>query len=508
MASSILISFILGSFMIYTFKTSIDDEIDNLQITMLEDFDRLIKYEVDSIISLLEILEGNSQKGIYSKEEAISIASQIVRDIRYGGDGYFWVDTSQGVNIILRGGPSEGTSRIDLQDKKDTFIIKNFISSALAGGGYTDYYFPKTEGGVALPKRSYSAYFEPFDWVVGTGNYIDDIFVILQEKEDKAYLKLRHNLRLSLFIILLSLAGVIPLSILLGRKISRPIVYAASLAERIASGDLTQDYNGQFDGLKDEIGSLLTSLHGMTENLNRIIQSIRSSSEQVSGGSEQISATTQQIASGANMQASSVEEISSSMEELTANIQQNSSNAVQAEEISRKVSEEAALGGEAVGETVLAMRSISQRIGIIDEIARNTNMLALNAAIEAARAGEAGKGFAVVASEVRKLAENSGKAAGEIMDISSNSLEIAEKAGGIISDLIPQILKSSELTQEITVSSREQFSGAEQINSGIQQLDKVIQQNASASEELASMSEELAGQSKMMEEDVDFFKIG
>jgi methyl-accepting chemotaxis protein len=195
------------------------------------------------------------------------------------------------------------------------------------------------------------------------------------------------------------------------------------------------------------------------------------------------------------------------MEELAGNIQQNTENAQKANEIAVNVSKEAAVGGESVNDTVLAMRSIAEKIKIIEDIARNTNMLALNAAIEAARAGDAGKGFAVVASEVRKLAENSGKAASEITEISVSSVDAAEKAGTIINELVPKIQETAELVQEITVASEEQSRGAEQINQAIQQLDTVIQQNASASEELASMSEELNGQSDMMMQNIAYFKL-
>jgi methyl-accepting chemotaxis protein len=190
---------------------------------------------------------------------------------------------------------------------------------------------------------------------------------------------------------------------------------------------------------------------------------------------------------------------------MTAHIRQNADNAIETEKIATVAAMDAQGSGEAVTETVGAMKEIAEKITIIEEIARQTNLLALNAAIEAARAGEQGKGFAVVAAEVRKLAERSQKAAGEINDLSCNSVEVAEKAGNLLIALVPNIQKTAELVQEISAASREQDAGAEQISKSIQQLDSVIQQNASASEEMASTAEELSGQAEQLSEMISFF---
>jgi methyl-accepting chemotaxis protein len=193
---------------------------------------------------------------------------------------------------------------------------------------------------------------------------------------------------------------------------------------------------------------------------------------------------------------------------MASSIRQNTDNALQTEKISIKSSVDAKEGGKAVIETVAAMKEIATKISIIEEIARQTNLLALNAAIEAARAGEHGKGFAVVASEVRKLAERSQSAAGEISSLSSRSVSIAEQAGEMLTKMVPDIQKTAELVQEITASSKEQDTGAEQINKAIQQLDQVIQQNASASEEMASTSEELSSQAEQLQHSISYFDIG
>jgi methyl-accepting chemotaxis protein len=195
------------------------------------------------------------------------------------------------------------------------------------------------------------------------------------------------------------------------------------------------------------------------------------------------------------------------MEEMAANIKQNAENAQQTEKIARQSSLDAQASGEAVGKAVTAMQTIAEKITVVQEIARQTDLLALNAAVEAARAGEHGKGFAVVASEVRKLAERSQQAAAEISALSSSTVKVAAEAGEMLTKLVPDIKRTAELVEEISAACREQDIGADQINQAIQQLDKVTQQNASASEEMSSTSEELAAQAEQLQSTVAFFRL-
>jgi methyl-accepting chemotaxis protein len=312
-------------------------------------------------------------------------------------------------------------------------------------------------------------------------------------------------------IMLIFLLAGAALGIILALFITRSITRAvggepgtiASIAERIASGDL--DIKADKD--KKLIG-INKSLIDMGEHLRDIVSSVQTAVGQVASGSEQISTTSQQMSQGATEQAASAEEVSSSVEELAATIKQNTDNSLATEQISQKAAVDAAEGGKAVNEAVAAMKVIAGKIDIINEIARQTNLLALNAAIEAARAGEAGKGFAVVASEVRKLAERSQTAAGEITTLSASTVASAAKAGEIISRIVPDIRKTADLVQEISSASREQASGSDQIGKAMVQLDTVIQQNASASEEMASMAEELSGQAVQLSETMSFFKLG
>ncbi len=246
----------------------------------------------------------------------------------------------------------------------------------------------------------------------------------------------------------------------------------------------------------------------LTRSVMNVVTSIESTSDNVSAGTEQISSSSEDLSQGASEQAASVEEISSALEEMTATIRQNADNAGQTEKIAAKSATDAKESGEAMRHTVNAMKNIADRISIIQEIARQTNLLSLNASIEAARAGEHGRGFAVVASEVQKLAERSQVAAGEISLLSSSSVQIAEKAGEMLGMLVPDIQKTAELVAEINAASSEQANGAEQINTAVQQLNSVVQQNASGAEELAATAEQLSAQTVYMQDAVNFLKTG
>ena len=322
-----------------------------------------------------------------------------------------------------------------------------------------------------------------------------------------------------------------------------PLNVAAEYVDRISKGDIpaqiTDNYNGDFNEIKINLNVLIDALNRITvgarqvaqgnlmvdlkersdkdelmkalitrvRQLTSVISEVNGAADSVAAGSLELSSGAETLSQAASEQAAAAEEASSSMEEMTANIRQNADNTQQTEKIAVKSAEDAKAGAEAVAKTVFAMRQIAGKITIIEEIARQTNMLALNAAIEAARAGAHGKGFAVVASEVRKLAERSQQAAREISELSASSVAVAERAGEMLSRILPDIRKTAELVQEISASGKEQDSGAGQINKAIQQLDQVIQQNASAAEEMAATAQELSSQAEQLKGAVSFFMV-
>jgi methyl-accepting chemotaxis protein len=311
----------------------------------------------------------------------------------------------------------------------------------------------------------------------------------------------RFTLAVGIVLVLCVVSGII---IGIVKKTIRPITEAVEINKAIAQGDLTMKVKAKTN---DEIGQMMTATSTMIDRLHSIINGVRSASQKVATGSQELAASAKNISIAANKQAETVDGISSSMEEMSSNIRQNADITQQNEGIALRAGRGALETGEAVNKAVSAMKKIAGKISIIEEISRQTNLLALNAAIEAARAGEHGKGFAVVASEVRKLAEKSQTAAGEISELSFSSVEIAEKAGEMLSELVPDIQQTAELVQKISASSNEQNSETGQINKSLQQLHRVIQQNLSTFENMAATSDELVSESQQLESSIGFFKI-
>ncbi len=306
------------------------------------------------------------------------------------------------------------------------------------------------------------------------------------------------------------IAIVMMLCLLMGYQISRQIIRSLAqsidFSKKLASGDFSTRFPVPANS-KDETHQVLAAMNDMANTLETIIRDVWAATEQITNASEQVSATSQALAQGSNEQAASLEETTTAIEEMNAGLEQNAENAQSTRTIANQTEEMSLKGGKAVEETVKAMRSIAQKIGIIEEISYQTNLLALNAAIEAARASEHGRGFAVVAEEVRQLAERSQVSAKEIRNLAGNSVAVAEQAGGFLAEMLPEIRKTANLVREIAAANSEQTTSIGQINQTMVQLDHITQQNASAAEELASSSEEMSAQAQNLRDMMRYFKI-
>lgn len=363
----------------------------------------------------------------------------------------------------------------------------------------------QTESAISLYFREYQ---EVFEEMRGTMDYFTtQSLESAQKAHDNSMRIARLILINSIILTFLIIIVITTLGILLTRSINRPINDSVNYITEISNGNLDLNLSKENLDRKDEIGILTKALQNMSEKLKEIVESILIGSENIASASQQMSKTSQMVSQSAYGQAASVEEISSSMEEMVSNIMQNADHSNQAEQIVNKAVLAINEGSHATVESVNSMRTIAEKVKVINDIAFQTNILALNAAVEAARAGEHGRGFAVVAVEVRKLAENSRVAAVEIDRLTVNGVKVAEIAGKRLTDIVPEIEKTAQLVQEIAMASQEQNSGADQVNNAIQQLNLGTQQNASTSEEMATSSEELAGQAEHLKDMISFFKI-
>ena len=447
--------------------------------------------------------------GIYvdqAETEAQQKAIDIISDMKYGDNDYFFIIDTQALIVAHANKSIVGKNLNDEKDPSGRYIFREMIESAKSDGeGHIEYMWPKIGSDKPEPKLASFKLFKSWNWVVVTGVYVDDLQAKIVNKEKALDEAVRHQV----MFMIITIAALILVAFFwvwfMSRKfIELPLAAGVDVANQLAEGNLNVkiDVSG-----KDEIGQLQTAMKHMVESLTGIVGDVQNAVSNVAAGSEELSSTAEAMSQGATEQAASAEEASSSMEEMSGNIKQNADNAQQTERLAIQAAGDAEAGGQAVSQTVTAMREIAEKILIIEEIARQTNMLALNAAIEAARAGDHGKGFAVVADAVRKLAERSQAAASEISNLSTSSVEIAENAGEMLNKIVPDIRKTSELVQEINAASSEQSSGAEQINTALQQLDQVIQQNASSSEEMSSTAEELSAQAEQLQQAISFFKL-
>ena len=422
--------------------------LETLEADERASYDEQIKQQVDNVISLCQTIYDQYQAGVYTEEEAKKLAADEIRQLRYGDAGYFWVDQYDGTNVVLLGNDTEGTNRMETKDANGYQMVKEIIRVGQeADGGYTDYVFPKEGETEPSPKRSYSKAFEPFGWVIGTGNYTDyiDDQVASIEKDFSSYV----TGRMTLFIISTLIEGIIVVLLLIMIIISiiRPLKKCISSIGVMEQGDFSQAMGTALLKRRDDFGKLAASLESMRNEMSGLIGEVKSQATEITRmvqeiddniqaldeEIENVSATTEELAAGMEETAASSEEINAMSHEIESAAKsiatRSQDGATEADDIRDRAVGIKAIHAEINEGLTKALEDIKvvDQIGVlaesIMEITGQTNLLALNASIEAARAGEAGKGFAVVADEIRVLAEQSKAAVVHIQDVTKNVVE-------------------------------------------------------------------------------------
>lgn len=488
--------------------------LETLEADERASYDEQIKQQVDNVISLCQTIYDQYQAGVYTEEEAKKLAADEIRQLRYGDAGYFWVDQYDGTNVVLLGNDTEGTNRMETKDANGYQMVKEIIRVGQeADGGYTDYVFPKEGETEPSPKRSYSKAFEPFGWVIGTGNYTDyiDDQVASIEKDFSSYV----TGRMTLFIISTLIEGIIVVLLLIMIIISiiRPLKKCISSIGVMEQGDFSQAMGTALLKRRDDFGKLAASLESMRNEMSGLIGEVKSQATEITRmvqeiddniqaldeEIENVSATTEELAAGMEETAASSEEINAMSHEIESAAKsiatRSQDGATEADDIRdravgiKKTTTEndertKAIHAEINEGLTKALEDIKvvDQIGVlaesIMEITGQTNLLALNASIEAARAGEAGKGFAVVADEIRVLAEQSKAAVVHIQDVTKNVVES-------VTNLADGAKKLLEFVGTDVVDSFEGFSDmADSYSNDAGSIDALVTDFSASSEQL------------------------
>lgn len=535
-------------------EQSYQQSVESMEKALYEDYDEQIKGQVENVITLLENIYAKQQDGEYTEKEAKELAADIVRNLRYGASGYFWIDTYEGENVVLLGNETEGTNRMDAKDVNDYEYIKAIIEAGKQeDGGFTEYYFPKEGGDEAYPKRGYSKAFEPYQWVVGTGNYVDELEELAVQK-NAAQKEMFQRAKVIVIAVVIVITVILALVVLIiVRDISGSLRVSMKFMNHMAEGDYTHSFPEKYRKRKDDFGELATCMENMKDATVKLIGKVREESEainqvvgvvndrviELNGSIEGVSATTEQLSAGMEETAATTTVVNESSEEMHAavqNIAQRSQDGAEkaaeinnrAEETKQKVIEarektsmlrqEIQQDLESALEHVKVVEQIYELADAIMEITSQTNLLALNASIEAARAGEAGKGFAVVAGEIGNLADQSRETVMKIQNVTQGVTEavgnLSDNAKKLLDFVVTDVAQDYEeflkigeqysqdavyvesLVSDFSATAQQLFANMEGIRSSMQDISKAADEGALGTTDIAQKASEIVQESE------------